>query len=95
LDDIEVDAWEESHHDLDLTVPLAISAEQAAQGGSFEVRCSRSIVEGVAKRREPVCCMILVPAGAQDGSLIITAGLGDCADERRGDLKVIVRVKRP
>lgn len=94
LEEVAVEIWENTHADLDLTVPLILSASQAALGGTFEVRCSRCVVSsGSPRQRESVRCQILVPAGACDGLLILQPGFGDFEDERRGDLRVIVRVK--
>lgn len=96
LDEISVQTWETCMSALDVSVPLFVTAAEADVGGEKTVRYSRSVAQaGDARpRREPSQVQVILPPKAADGLQLKCSGLGDVKCAVRGDLLVIVRIKR-
>ncbi len=81
---------------LNLSVPVFVTAAEASEGADKVVKFSRSVTAaGEEKpRKEPAEVHIKIPPKAADGFQLKCSGLGDACRDSRGDLLVIVRIKR-
>jgi hypothetical protein len=94
-DDLDFATWESCHDDLDLRLPLWLSADDAELGCVRSLAFSRSETGegGGAPQREKLVHEVSVPAGAVDGQCLVLKGFGDRAPGRVGDLIVTLRIK--
>lgn len=97
LDEVTITVWEECQTSLDLCVPLFLSPTDAESGGNRPVYFARTVKEreGAPPTRKPVSCIVTVPPAAKDGQMLTLPGEGDQTAERIGNLRVIIRIKRP
>ena len=96
LDEISLESWEHSHANLDLRVPLWLSADLARVGGERPVKFSRNVPRDPAGKggREPASLQIFIPAEAREGQEVRVSGAGDRSAAGSGDLIVIVRITK-
>lgn len=95
IPEISLSEWEDCHQALDLTVPLFVSPSEADSGAERTLTFSRTVTSDGKPSRTKVQCQITVPQAAKDGQTLVVPGAGDSRDGCAGDLKVIIRVKRP
>lgn len=94
-DEISFETWESCMSALNLSVPVFVTAAEAAAGTDKMVKFTRSVTAaGDEKiRKEPAEVLVTVPSNAPNGLQLKCSGLGDARCDRRGDLLVIVRIK--
>ncbi len=95
LEEIEFDNWKRCHEDLNIIIPLYISLEDSQKGGPTELRFSREVIDSEGKvRREKACVTLDIPSLVEDGCTLEIKASGSVQDVSRGDLRVIIRIKR-
>ncbi len=96
-DEIAFQSWENCHEDLDLNVPIWLSADDARRGGERVVNFCRHVRETSASRpvKTPASVVVSLPPGAADGTRIRLKGQGDGLCDQTGDLTLTVRIKTP
>lgn len=94
-EDISFESWESSHKDLDLTIPVWLTAAESAAGCERQIKFSRTIHSATVSppQRQPASCTVSIPPGRASGHKLVVKGQGDATPTQTGDLIVIVYLK--
>lgn len=97
-DEMSFDAWCACEEQLDLSLFLTLTVDEARAGGSRQLKYSRTITQRVGPRetkrtRESTQCVVSFPPGVQTGAVLVIDGAGDQCGNRVGELRITVRVK--
>jgi hypothetical protein len=95
-EEITLETWESCMTALNLEVPVFLTPSEADSGTDKTVRFCRTILEAGSdkSRKEPANVLVQIPPKATEGMQLKCSGLGDAHCDKRGDLLVIVRIKR-
>jgi hypothetical protein len=95
FEDISFADWEQKHEELDLIVPVWVSAGEAQSGCERSVAFVRSIrrVGQEENVREKVELVVQIPGGSHNRTKILLAGKGEISGGKAGDLIVTIHIK--
>jgi hypothetical protein len=94
LEEIEFEDWNRCHEDLNIIIPLFISLGESQKGCSKELHFSREVISENEVEREKAMVMLDIPSLVENGYTLVYKALGSVQDVNRGDLRVIIRIKR-
>lgn len=97
VEEVSLDAWSEAHSQLNLIIPLFLSASEARDGIVRQIFYTRTITrqqlpQKVVSKIKTTCEVVIEP-GTTAGAKIVMQGLGDCCGELMGDLIITVCFK--
>lgn len=96
LDEIDFEQFKEVSKCLDLYTEVYVSRESMLEGGRKEVSLSRRVRQGGVKNWKPQRFKVLVcwAKFTQDGSSLTYKDLGDWDNDRKGNLKVTIYLRK-
>jgi hypothetical protein len=93
-DELGVEEWSRLHESLDIVIPLFVwESELTEQLRTIDFVRTIKETENPRKTREKASIQMRLSKRLKDGNEIVFEGLGDISEKRRGDLKVIIRIK--
>jgi len=97
LDDVSFEAWKNTHHELNIRIPLFVSADESQSGGVHVLRFSRTVMPpGSSGKcvREKVEIPFALPRDAVDGMMCCVSGQGDRRGDESGNLLITIHIRR-